>query len=325
MLRRMKTAASSLAYNAILRTRPLADVPGIRALWKSARRLCVYSLSQKVYTRLHGRVALIPSDHAYPLIARQHPNYNAPLIELVSQSHRVYGHPVTLVDVGANIGDTVFLLLANCPGAVSEFLCIEGDAEYYDFLCANVSALTNVRLYKTMLSSDEVMTRSLVRHNGTASAVGDLEVETTTLDKLLMGMHGNSAAKSVGVLKIDVDGFDGRVLAGAFNSLVRFKPGVVFEWHPVLCHNVGNSDTQHFEVLSSAGYDRFIWFNKYGEFSHFMNGFRSVDVESLSNLCRCTRVYPDWHYDVVALHSESRLSEYDIADACFARDRSSRF
>ncbi len=119
---------------------------------------------------------------------------------------------------------------------------------------------------------------------------------------------------AVDVLKIDVDGFDGQVLRGADRILSRDRPAVIFEWHPILCERTSNNWTDHFEALKFKGYEQFVWFTKYGEFSHFMCGYDPTNVAMLAELCLNSESYDDLHFDVVALPPGSVTSPQALAD-----------
>ncbi|MGA9406628.1 MAG: FkbM family methyltransferase, partial [Bacteroidota bacterium] len=103
------------------------------------------------------------------------------------------------------------------------------------------------------------------------------------------------------------------------------KPDIIFEWHPLFCLRTGNEWSTHFEVLSESGYTMFLFFTKFGEFGHFMNGNDRQSVSALADLCINSTTYEDWHYDVIALHSTSALSPRMLADAKFAHSKQSPF
>lgn len=162
-----------------------------------------------------------------------------------------------------------------------------------------------------MLSDDAGFERELVRtHRGTASAQGCESRPSTTLDSVLEAAGG----PAVDVLKIDTDGFDGKVLAGATRLLNDHRPAVIFEWHPLLYDATGQNRHRPFEVLSAAGYRWLVWFDKYGVFSHVDDGYRRGPVDVLAELCVAGRgPGPDWHYDVVALPDGSPIQPVGMA------------
>lgn len=127
------------------------------------------------------------------------------------------------------------------------------------------------------------------------------------------------------VLKIDVDGFDGKVLSGARGILMQHVPNVIFEWHPILYRRTGNDYLKPFQVLVDCGYRTFVWFTKFGEFSHFTCGRDLEALEMTAQLCLREKHVDDWHYDVVALHSESVISPLNLAELSYAKRRVSRW
>ena len=82
-------------------------------------------------------------------------------------------------------------------------------------------------------------------HKGTASAQGNSKTSAVTLDSLISLINPDA----IDLIKIDVDGFDGKVLLGAKGILRRYSPAVIFEWHPALCKQTGNNWTDHLTPL----------------------------------------------------------------------------
>src|SRR6266851_2753090 len=89
-------------------------------------------MSQLSFTRatLYGRQMLMPSDHALPIILPHCPCFGEPPALTVQAIAKT---PVRVIDVGANIGDTVALIEERNPGKCV-FLCIEAEDEFA-FLC----------------------------------------------------------------------------------------------------------------------------------------------------------------------------------------------
>jgi len=275
-----------------------------------------------VRTTIHERSALVNFGYTYPVTARLYPNFNNPLLELVHATYKSKQRSIRLVDVGAAIGDTVLLVDANCPGMVSEYVCVDGDAEFFEYLKKNLSHLSNVRCILHQLSRSAGLNPELVRiHVGTASAQGKVNVKTAPLDSVL----DSHTVGPVDVLKIDVDGFDGEVLAGATTILKNSRPGVIFEWHPILCKQTGNSWSVAFEILRQNGYRQSAWFTKFGTFSHFESLDDISSLRAMAEFCETTTAFSDWHYDVVCLPGDNPTGLRTIADLAFARQRKSQF
>jgi hypothetical protein len=205
---------------------------------------------------------------------------------------------------------------------IDAVFCVEGDPYFFSLLEQNLAFVKEKNLFCALLSSEEGAEKELVRtHAGTASSLGNALKTATTLDAFI----GTGRKKKIDVLKIDVDGFDGKVLGGARRVIAADNPDIIFEWHPLLCIRTGNDWSGHFELLSTNGYNTFLFFTKFGEFSHFMEGNDRRSVAMLADLCINSTTYEDWHYDVIALHSASVLSPRSLADAKFAHSKRSPF
>lgn len=304
-------------YNFLIRVRPWMQLFRLSQLWDRLWQLGLRAFSGPVQTCIHGRKVVVNYGYTYPINARQFPDLNAPLVELAYQTWKAKGDKIRFADVGAAVGDTVLLLHANLPEAFSGFVCVDGDAEFFQYLKQNLSHLKDGRLVLAMLSAEEETVSDLIRtHFGTASAQGSRQVIATTLSTILN--------EPVDLLKIDVDGFDGKVLAGARQALEQYRPTVIFEWHPILCQQTGNGWSDPFIILQAAGYSRFLWFTKFGDFSHFMFQFDGAAVDALAKYC-LVDVPTDWHYDVVALHESSAVNVLALASREFSKTRPSRF
>lgn len=298
-------ALKDAVYRTLAATDSISDRRLIGPLWW---RLAAQANEKwgrgEVATTLHGRRVLINFANPYPRLVRRYPNYNAPQVEIVSLAAEATGAPVTVVDVGAAVGDTALLLLERCSPVIDSLQCVEGEPVFAATLRKNL-ADPKVRIHEVVLADRPGPVPDLIRsqHEGTALAHGSSVVEATTLDNLF----GDLAPQ---VIKIDTDGFDGRILAGGTVLLERARPAVLFEWAPKQCRAVGTDPLLAFEVLGCAGYDRWVFFTKYGQFSHFGNDH----LEDLTQLCLTSTTLGDWHYDVAALHATSSIDSLALAD-----------
>lgn len=264
-------------------------------LWSSLARY-VSSGTRPLRLSLHGQRALINAGNPYPFLLFQFPFFNRPLVELVRQVAARRSRALTVVDVGGSIGNTALLLFGAAPHAIARLVSIEGDVDFFRLLEFNTAGIPAVVRHRAMLARAAGLTHGLVHHHaGTATARGVSRVSATTLDDLLAvdGAHYD-------VLKIDVDGSDGEVLAGAAKLLTRDQPAVIFEWHPYLVAQAGNSIFAAFEVLREHGYRDFLWFHNTGHFSHF-GASEGPDLELWRSYLNVMQPHGDPHFDVVAL------------------------
>jgi FkbM family methyltransferase len=279
----------------------------------------VMATNTPLETILHGYKAIIPSNYQYPFFVRQFPKYNNPIIEIVYQQHKALNRQVNFVDVGTAVADTVLLVMANCPSMINNILCIDGDDEFINFAKKNITQFKNSKAVQYLLSDSATEIAGLVRHHqNSASALGEAKVAALPLDNVCQIENFNT----VDVLKIDVDGFDGKVLAGSTQILYNNQPIVIFEWHPKLYNNTNNSFYLPFQVLSNNGYNKFVWFNKFGDYSHFVLGnCTEAYLDLQAKICLDATFDSDWHYDVVAIHQDSKIDIAQLADSNYSRNK----
>jgi len=234
----------------------------------------------------------------------------------VYQTTILKGAPISIIDIGAAIGDTVLLLDTSCPSMIEKYYCVDGDEDFFNYLETNLSPNKRVTLIKAFLSANEGKAKNLVKiHPGTASAQGCLEISTISLDQLAE----NRKIGNFDLLKVDVDGYDGLVLQGAKETIIKNKPTIIFEWPPSLCVDTGNNWIDHFNALTECGYDRFIFFSNYGHFSHFMTIIDVQAISLLAKICMTNKHTHAVYFDVIAIHNNCTIEIASLASLEFAK------
>jgi FkbM family methyltransferase len=309
----MRLRRDHLRYRVLVGTAPWARTPFVGRVWEWTWGVVVARLdpADRIRMCLHGHEAIVNVGNPYPAAVRRWPTYNVPLVATIAELGRVLGRTVTLVDVGAAIGDTVLLVRERCAGMIDVIHCVEGDPEFLEILRANTSGFPEVRVHPEMVAEAVIEVPTLVRtHAGTASPQGTTTRGATTLDRVL------ECVDPIDVVKIDTDGYDGRVLAGASAILDDQRPVVLFEWHPKLCVATDTPWTLPFDVLLEHGYEVGVWFTKFGAVDRIRPLNDSDALSALAKLCLDDLgPAPDWHYDVVALPPGSLLDPTELAAA----------
>jgi FkbM family methyltransferase len=293
------------------RTRRYSRWPVFRTVHRLLNHIW-HSIRLPVRANVHGFNVLLNPGNPYCLVVREHPLFNAPLVQLVHQMARK--GPLVFIDVGAAIGDTVLLLNERCPRAISHYYCVEGDEEFYAILEENMRQFKNVTLFKRLLAREVMHVRSLVKHHpGTAAPTGNKRVEAVPLDSI-----NEVSATRIDILKVDVDGFDGEVLAGAIATIDRSRPAIIFEWHPKLILSTGCDPFRGFETLAACGYTSFLWFDNLGSFSHFSKADDRENVDNMMKVLLAINNRRDQHFDIVALHPENEIDQIELASLNYA-------
>jgi FkbM family methyltransferase len=316
----MKIYYYSLLYNLSLKLLPLRAKSFLFRFFYNIVFKKLSNYKGLIKSSIHGHKVIFNNGYTYNTTVRLFPNFNDPLIDLVGELSVNRGRSINIIDVGAAIGDTALLLLANLNDSVNQIHCIDGDSEFFMLLNSNLKGFNKITTHKHLLSSEEkILIPELVRiHKGTASAQGESKVSTITLDSLVYSKN----IQNIDLLKIDVDGYDGEVLKGSKASLKQFKCPVIFELHPILLHETGNDINDIFETLVEIGYNRCYWFTKFGIFSHKSEP-SSTYIDFYNKMCLQNKFVDDWHYDIIAIHDSDNLDIFNIIERKYSKQKTS--
>lgn len=167
-----------------------------------------------------------------------------------------------VIDAGANVG----LISSPMAAAVGS----EGRVWAIEPLPRNVERLRRLReannlvqleVFPLALSSKATLERLRLSSRPGGSGSGSFvapwardaytEVATTPLDTLIAERDPGIPLR---LLKIDVEGFEGELLAGAMETLTTRKPLILCEFHDPLLRAAGTSSEQLLEQFGSLGY-----------------------------------------------------------------------
>jgi FkbM family methyltransferase len=165
------------------------------------------------------------------------------------------------VDVGANIG-CHSLAFAEVVGPAGRVLAFEPEPRNVRLLRANAELNGLAIEVHPVALSDAAgrLTLHLVPGNAGAHAIGPparagdgtgtVEVEATTLDDALAALGG----RKVRLLKMDVEGYEWRVVAGARRVLRQHRPIVMTEFSPLLIARRGGDAAAYLDAFKELGY-----------------------------------------------------------------------
>lgn len=215
---------------------------------------------------------MLTYDHALPVYKRLYQNYDSFLGVLV----KFLDDDSNVIDVGANVGDTLALMLSSNPRL--NFYCLEPDEEFFKFLSINKNNFlgrfpkSKIQVSQTLVgnSSDKV---KLVGKSGTKKAIklDNNELEYVTLDQYIQ-------AKSIelNLLKIDVDGYDWDVINSSLVAIQQYKPIIFLE-----CFFENGSQYSGYlkslETLFSYSYSSVLVFDNYGDLIVEIKNFSQLE------------------------------------------------
>lgn len=210
---------------------------------------------------------------------------------------------MNVADVGANVGQ-YSLLAASRVGSAGTVLAFEPNPPVFERLRRNVelNEFTNVRTESIALAATAGAASLHVPLHDQFGAAGwaslgafsgvpeqEIPIEVATLDQRA-AEHG----LEIGLVKIDVEGFEADVLRGASEVLRRSHPVVIFEVHSV--RPDGGAD--EIDLLRASGY---------GVFRIAVNSAGRVQLAALheGEDARPAPTSADWEaINLVALHPE---------------------
>jgi FkbM family methyltransferase len=202
--------------------------------------------------------------HLYQ-VYRANPDYMSELGRTAAAVFAKYPDMVC-VDVGACIGDTAAIIRTACPAPI---VCIEGDPSLADVLTENAGRIGGVSLIYNYLSDHHGSQRVTIDKEGWNSTLVPFDstdegssVSFLTLDEALR----DDDAPRVKLLKIDTEGFDGRVLRGAQQLLRTSHPVVLFEYNRGNLAALHEDGLEIFANLRACGYHSALFWDDSGRF-----------------------------------------------------------
>ena len=281
MLRRIQKLLDQPAF----RAEPLA-VLGRAGAWGAAvamRRSPVFTLTRG------GERLRVPSDLRYTSVtAFLLRDWVEPELRELDQ---LLSPGDVFIDVGANIG-LYALKAARLVGPSGRVVALEPGAVACDQLEANL-ALNDFRCVEVVRKAASDTDGHAVLHHvelghdpqafsliENLSAGGGETVETIRLDTLA----GQMGLTRMDLIKIDVEGAESMVLAGARECLARFRPAVVFECNAYI--NAGGDSgaaARAWGLLADAGY----------QFRRLSNGRFSPVDQPPTDFCNILAVHPE--------------------------------
>lgn len=278
-----------------------------RRAFSVARRVMIARGDSTVRFDLHGMPLLLPLSHDLPLYLRSHPAYGSNVGRLVEAV--VAGCPsATLVDIGANVGDTAAIVRARVRLPI---LCIEGDPRFFGLLEENTRRLPDIELARDFVwIGDEMLHARLDAGCGSARLVCDDRAGAPIRARRLSAILADHPRfTEPAIIKIDTDGLDCPIIESELDLLARVKPVLFFEFDPHLLKLAGHGESRVFEALRKIGYHTCLLWENTGEFLLHADLVNEPLIEDLQH-----------HYsgrgglryaDVAVFHEEER----DLAEA----------
>lgn len=264
---------------------------------------------QSLKTIKIGKYKLVANEnHAIEEYLNRYPHYARNIARIAKIIESKYPH-FKIIDIGANIGDTIALIRSE--GVSQETHCIEGEPRYFEILRQNQIKFENVFSYNIFLGES-----SKISNINTATTEGTSRI--IEVDKRnLMNVQSKSDPKmmrlddfiqkysidNIKLLKIDTDGYDFKIIRSGLKCISNQKPIIFMEYsnYHLTANKEDGIDT--LTKLEKLGYNKIIYYDNCGR---FLLATELDKVSLLKHLYNYTanKEGAITYYDLCIVHSE---------------------
>lgn len=203
-----------------------------------------------VEREVQGVTMVLPWSHRLPDYAIWGPEYGQNLVRLAEALAQT--DPLTVLDIGANVGDSTLQILNGADGKV---LCVEADKAYLEFLHRNVDADPRITVVEALLTVDEqVSATTAVRSGGTTRFADGSAADAMPTVSAAELRRSNPDFDRMRLIKSDTDGYDVTLVPAVAKVWADSRPVLFFEYDPYLTRIAGNDPEAVWEELASLGY-----------------------------------------------------------------------
>ncbi|UUW90060.1 FkbM family methyltransferase [Nocardioides sp. WV_118_6] len=261
-----------------------------------------------VVREVQGVELVLPWSHRLPDYAAWGPEYGQNLVELARLLAE--SAPLTVLDVGANVGDSAVQILHAADGKV---LCIEADRAYLEFLHRNVDKDPRIAVVEALLTVDgEDSGTTAVRTGGTTrfveGAAGDA---MPTVSPASLKAEFTDFAQ-LRLVKSDTDGYDVDLVPAIAETWDDAHPVLFFEYDPYLTRLAGLDPDAVWPRLEALGYRNVaVWANggaPLGQTTTDQVAARSRVLDDVPNGRARSRAY----WDVAVVHGDDVAAQAAI-------------
>lgn len=256
-----------------------------------------------ISSNIYGFNILINGKHQLPRYLEIFPDYGLNLKRLALYIATKKYKELILIDIGANIGDSVALIKSAVDIPI---VCIEGNSFYFRLLKENVKQFENISTYQFFLGEKDLsINLSENIENGTLSLskIPSQTENNVNLIKLDSFMNLNPEYKKSKLMKIDTDGYDTKIIRGGLNYIKETKPILFFEYDRVFLDKNNENGVETLELLESIGYKKIIFYDNYGRFILSTDISNKLQILQLDNYIASSKGGFEY-YDLCLFHDE---------------------
>jgi FkbM family methyltransferase len=240
------------------------------------------------------------ADEKHPIeqYVNTHKFYSRNLPRIAKLMERKYPQ-FSIVDVGANIGDTIALL--RTAGVNQLVYAIEGDPLYFEIMKLNLPQFTNAEVFMALLGEENKTEQLYIdKSEGTGKVVASgNKVQIEKLDDIA----NKYQFKDIKLLKTDTDGFDLKIIRGSVEIMKTQQPVLFFEYDAVFLEEQYENGLDIFVQLKSLGYHQALFYDNYGKLLLSLTIDNTATIRQLYSYMR-KREGAFEYFDVCVFHEK---------------------
>ena len=253
---------------------------------------------------------IIPSSMNLPRFQKKYPLYDKFLPVLAS--HLPSG---TVIDVGANVGDTLAAMAQKCSNS---FICIEPLNKFFNYLEKNATEIQlkykrPIKLIKELIGSGN-LSGELIDDGSTANIIiNDNNLIASSHVRLDILVKEES---EIIFIKSDVDGYDFDVIRSSEKILKKSKP--ILFWENEISNDMQYEEFNSlYEFLEELGYLNLYFFDNFGNLLAEKSDYKTLkNINTyLYSMKKYNTTRTFYYTDILASTDERRITvENAVAD-----------
>jgi FkbM family methyltransferase len=261
---------------------------------------------RRVVRDVQGVSLAMPWAHRLPDYAIARPDYGQNLVRLAAALAE--SGPFTMLDVGANIGDSTMQVLHAAGG---QALAVEADPAYLSFLRENTD--DRVTIVEALLATEASEAQvTAVRSGGTTRFAGGVDSDARPPVTAAQLREDHPGFDRLRLVKSDTDGWDVVLVPVIAEAWSDAPPVLFFEYDHRLSRAAGNDPLAVWRRLAELGY------RTVGVWENAGAAVGRTDVDSVAALAGVLddpeRGWAHQYWDVVVVHESDPDAERVVAD-----------
>jgi len=306
-------SAVQYCYNKYLNGLYLGKTPKLYSVMYSIWRRFFTKFDPEIKIKVGKKFLFLNLSHQLPVYYYKYPNYDRALPRICKKLKEI-DKRLFIVDIGANIGDTVYLITDTTKGS---FLCVEGDEKYLPILEKNIKQIStnnHIRIEECYCGNETEEKTFISRTGGTAKIIKKnkqniegIESQVLKMKSLDRIIRDNPNFGNSNLLKIDTDGFEIDILNSGKTFIKDVKPLLYFEFTPELYIQNNQNQKTIWNLLRECGYKEALFYNNFGQAIEIINISDQNRVNKLVNKIDNKNIN---YYDILVYHaSKNKYSE----------------